>query len=331
MLIKLIELDKINLLEKKIILFFGKNEESKFEQINLIIKKKKNSSVIKLTEKDIFENIETFFESTASKSFFDTEKIIIINQVTDKILIIIEKITKVFLEDVIIIINAEQLDKKSKLRNFFEKNKDYISVPFYPDSRETIYKFAYNFLKKKNILISQSDLNILISRCNDERSVLKKELEKIELFSFSKKINSDNLRKITNLIENHHISDLIDFCLSKNKKQAINILNENNFNQEDSIIIVKTLLNKMKRLHHLTIQNKINRNIDKTISEAKPAIFWKDKAIIKLQMEKWSLLEIKEILFSINEVELKIKKNIYSSINIISDYLINLSSTRINN
>ena len=138
------------------------------------------------------------------------------------------------------------------------------------------------------------------------------------------------MRKITNLIENHHISDLIDFCLAKNKKQTINILNENNFSQEDSIIIVKTLLNKIKRLHNLIIQNKINKNIDKTIFEAKPPIFWKDKSIIKLQMEKWNLHEIKEILFNINEIELKIKKNIYSSINIISDYLINLSSTRIN-
>lgn len=331
MIIKLIELNKIDIFEKKIILFFGKNEELKCEQINLIIKKRKNLSITKLTEKDIFDNVEVFFESTATKSFFETEKIIIIDQVTDKILHIIEKINKVFLQDITIIINAEQLDKKSKLRNFFEKSKDYISVPFYPDSNETIYKFAYNFLKKKNILISQADLNILITRCKNERSVLKQELEKIELFSFSKKINSDNLRKITNLIENHSISDLIDFCLSKNKTRLLNILNDNNFNQEDSIIIIKTLLNKMKLLHHLTILNKVNKNIDKTISEAKPPIFWKDKAITKLQMEKWSLSEIKETLFNINEIELKIKKNIYNSINIISDYLINLSSNRINN
>ena len=130
----------------------------------------------------------------------------------------------------LIIINSDNLEKKSKLRSFFEKNKKLVCVPFYPDNEQTLSKLAYDFLRNKKILISPSNINLIVNKCSGDREALINELQKIEFFSKNRKqINSENISRLINLKENHSISELIDNCLAKNKRRILNILNENNF------------------------------------------------------------------------------------------------------
>ena len=124
MIIKSYELNKLNLDQNKIILFYGKNEGLKNDSINYLLKNKENIS--KYEEKEILENTNIFLENVFSKSLFEDEKIILIKRVTDKILKIIENLNEKKIEDLTIIINSDNLDKKSKLRSFFEKDKNYI-------------------------------------------------------------------------------------------------------------------------------------------------------------------------------------------------------------
>ena len=230
------------------------------------------------------------------------------------------------LEDTTIIINAENLEKKSKLRFFFEKDKNLICVPFYPDNDQTLSKLAYNFLRDKKISISPANINLIITKCNGDREVLINELKKIELFGKNgKKIDGENISKLINLNENYSISELIDNCLAKNKKKIINILNENNFNNEDCIIIARSFLIKAKKLLALSKTFEINKNIDLTISSAKPPIFWKEKEITKQQINKWKSENIKELIYSLSELELQIKKNVNNSINLITDFILHQS------
>ena len=321
MIFKSYEINKINLNINHLILFYGKNEGLKNEALNILIKNKKNIS--NYEEKEILDNENVFIENILSKSLFEEEKSIIIKRATDKILKIIEVLHLKDLDDTTIIINSENLEKKSKLRSFFEKDKKLICVPFYPDNDQTLSKLAYNFLRDKKISISPSNINLIVTKCSGDREALINELKKIEFFSKGgNKINSERISKLTNLNENYSISELIDNCLAKNKKKIINILNENNFNNEDCIMIARSFLIKAKKLLTLSIAFETNNNIDLTISSAKPPIFWKEKEITKKQIQNWESKKIKQLIFAITEIELLIKKNINNSINIITDFIL---------
>ena len=325
MILKYYETSKINLDHNKFILFYGKNEGLKSDSIKNLLKDK--NEILYYDEKDILDNLNNFIETILSKSLFENEKIIIIKRATDKIKNIIDQIDLKNINDTIIIINADNLEKKSKLRSLFEKNKKYVSVAFYPDNDQTLSKVAHNFFTKNKILISASNINLIVSKCNGDRHNLVNEMEKIKSFSKNnKKVSLDDIQKLTNLIENHSVSELIDNCLVKNKKKIIHILNENNFSNEDCILILRTFLNKLKKILSLSLEYKINKNIDDVISKAKPPIFWKDKEITKQQIYKWSPENIKNTIFKVSELELLIKKNINISMNLTANFILDEAS-----
>ena len=330
MIIKSYQINQINPTIHNLLLFYGKNEGLKNEIIKNIIRDKKN--INNYDEKEILENEYNFVENILTKSLFDDEKIIIIKRSTDKILKVIESLNSKKLEDITIIINADNLEKKSKLRSFFEKNKETICIPFYPDTDQTLSKLAYDFLKGKKISISQSSINLIINKCSGDREALYNELNKIYFYTKNgKKITTEDIMKITNLIENHSVLELVDNCLAKNNKKIINILNENNFNNEDCILITRSLLNKSKKILQLVKEFENNKNIELTISSAKPPIFWKDKEITKQQIKKWKPENIKDLIYKLTDIELLIKKNLNNSINFIIDFILEQSYTKSNN
>ena len=322
MIIKSFELDKINLKNKHFFLLYGENQGHKSELIEKKFKKNLKN-IYNYEENEVINNEENFFNNILSQSFFEKEKLIIITRASDKIKNIIEEIIEKNIEDITIVLNANILEKKSKLRNYFEKNKETICTPFYADNQQTLMKIVINFFKENKILISQQAINLIIDRSRGDRQNLNNELEKIQNFSKDKKkIEIQDLLKITNLAENYDASELIDNCLAKNKRKTINILNENNYTLEDCIIIIRTFLFKSKRLLKLLKELKSKKNIDDTIASFKPPIFWKDKEIIKQQSKMWNYNNIEKLIFKINEIELLIKKNSHNSINILSDFII---------
>ena len=330
MIIKSYELNKLNLDQNRLILFYGKNEGLKNESTNNLLKNKE--TITKYEEKEILENTNIFLENILSKSLFENEKIIIIKRATDKILKIIEEIEEKNIGDVKIILNADILEKKSKLRSFFEKSKEHVCIAFYPDTDQVLSKLTYNFFNQKKISLSPANINLIVNKCNGDRETLFNELNKIEYFSKSgRKITEESIIKLTNLIENHSISDLVDNCLAKNKKKIINILNENNFGNEDCIMITRSFLLKSKKILKLSSEFESNKNIDLTISSAKPPIFWKDKEITKQQIYKWTPENIKKLIYKLSEIELLVKKNINNSINLITDFILYQASSNTNN
>jgi DNA polymerase-3 subunit delta len=330
MILKSYEINKVNQSINHLILFYGKNDGLKHEAIEILNKDKNN--ILNYEEKEILDNENNFIETILSKSLFDPQKFIVIKRSTDKILKIIENLQQKNLEGTTIILNSEILEKKSKLRSFFEKNKKLVCVPFYPDNDQTLSKLAYNFLREKKISISSSNINLIVNKCSGDRETLINELQKIELFGKNgKQINSNSISKLINLSENHSISELIDNCLAQNKRKIITILNENNFSNEDCIMIVRSFLIKSKKLLALSKAFETNKNIDLTISSAKPPIFWKEKEITKQQVLKWNSKNIKQLIYSLSETELQIKKNINNSINLITDFILFQSSSTTNN
>ena len=331
MIVKSYELNKIKD-NYKFFLFYGKNEGLKKELIKQLLPKNKDGNFFYYEEKEILENKDIFFENILSGSLFESTKTIIINRSTDKICEIILDLMNRNISDVKIIINTNILEKKSKLRKLFEKEKNLACIATYPDTDEILSNLAQDFFKKIKISISQQNINLIINKCGGDRLNLKNELEKIRIYLTEKKsISTEEISKLINLSENHTFYELIDNCLAKNTNKTLNILNENNFTNEDCIIILRTFLLKAKKILSLSLEYDKNKDINKTINSAKPPIFWKEKDIIRTQLNKWKPGKIKELIYLINDIELQIKKDYNNSILIVTDFILAQGYSEISN
>ena len=324
MITKYFDLKKKNLIKTKFFLIYGVNKGLIDEIVEETIIPGLPKNCFKYDEAEILKDVDNFKQSIFNHSFFENEKLIIISRVSDKIFNVVEEIASKFVDDLYIVLISGPLEKKSKLRKFFEKEPNTICVPVYEDNFQTLGNIVLNFMKKRKISISQQIVNIIVDRAAGDRINLRNELEKIENFLLNKnQISMEDILKITNLSENFSISELVDSCLSKNKTKIIKILNENSFNSEDCIIILRTFLIKLKRLIRLHEElNSNNKNIDVIITSFKPPIFWKEKEIVKQQIKAFNLRKTQDLITKTNEIELLVKKNPQSSLNITTDFVI---------
>ncbi len=327
MIVKHFELNKNIIVNKKFFLLYGNNSGLIRETIKNSLKPILYKKVFTYDESEVINNLDDFKEEVLNKSFFENEKLIIISRSTDKILKVVDEIIEKNIEDLAIILTSSSLEKKSKLRNFFEKNKNTICMPFYEDNEKSLVSIIQNFLKTKKILLSNQSINLIIQRCGGDRINLYNELQKIESFSKNKKqIDIEDIFKLTNLSENLNFNELVDNALAKNLRRTLYILNENNFAPEDSILILRIFLIKLKRLLKIKSQDKIKNNIENVINNFKPPIFWKEKEILKKQIGMLSYQEINDLIVKTNNLELILKKNPSISTNIITNFVIEQST-----
>jgi len=324
MIIKSFEIEKIKSLKNNLILIYGTNQGYKNQVIKELFEKLFEGEILRFDESEILNNHEEFISNLMNRSLFDDDKLIIISRTTDKILKFVSEIIERKIEKIKIIINSNNLEKKSKLRNLFEKEKNLVCIPFYEDNDKSLSLIAQNFFRQKKIKVSQEIINLLIGRSRGDRGNLINELNKIENLSITKKnIEIEDILKLTNLSENYSVFELAESYLAKNKKQVSKILNENNFANDECVLILRTILNRSKRLLKLKESQNQTGNIDLTISSFKPPIFWKEKNVVKKQIQSWSDDEVKNMIYKINDLEILVKKNSNNSLNFVSDFVSN--------
>jgi DNA polymerase-3 subunit delta len=324
MIIKSFELAKLNSYNFNLHLLYGNNEGIKEDIIKDIYLKNFNGELLKYDEQEVLANKDEFISSLLTKSLFQDSKLIIISRSSDKLTNLLSEILEKEIINSKIIVKCSNLEKKSKLRNLFEKEKNLVCTPVYEDDNRSLNFVISNFLKDHKFNLSQEIKNILIERSNGDRIYLKNELSKLKNLSISKnKINIDDVLKLSNLAENYSVFELSDNYLAKNSKKVSNILNENNYSPEDCILIIRTILNKSKRLLKIRSEIDNNSNIDQVISSFKPPIFWKEKDIVKKQAQAWSTNEVKDIIFKINNLETLVKKNTANSMLFVSNFVSN--------
>ena len=324
MIIKSFEIDKIKLTKNNLILLYGSNQGHKNQIIHELFVKVFNGQISRLDESEILNNYEEFISSLINKSLFEDHKLIIVSRTSEKIIKLVNEILERNVENTKIILNSDNLEKKSKLRALFEKEKNLTCIPFYEDNEKNLSSLAQTFFRNKKIKVSQEIINVLVGRSRGDRANLFNELNKIEILSITKKnIDLDDILKLTNLSENYSVFELVENYLAKNKRQVSKILNENNFANEECILILRTILNRSKRLLKLKESENETGNIDLTISSFKPPIFWKEKDLVKKQIQSWSRNEVKKIIYRVNDLEILIKKNSNNSINFVSDFVSN--------
>ena len=316
MILKSYELQKkpSDLLEYNLFLLYGENDGLKKDIKELIkIKKKQqdtNIELLSLYENDIINNEENFYNSIYSGSLFSNKRIIIINNGTDKILKQVKDIVDRYPNNVFLIIFSDILEKKSKLRNFFETSIKTLCIPCYLDSDKDLEIIVRTELKKSNIILQKDAINLLIERSNGDRNNLKNEIEKVKSFALNKKnLEIDEIKSIINFSGEYKADNLINECLCGNIPQYKKILSELYINTLNQIFLLRVLNNKIQRLLSMKeLENSYN-NLDSLLSTSKPPIFWKEKPMVKKQLTIWNLNDLKTIMHEINNIEILCKKN----------------------
>ena len=313
-----VQKNKSNLSKYNFFLLYGENFGLK-KDIKDIIKiaiKQKNDSLEMLSvyETEIFDNEENFYNSIYSGSLFSNKKIITIFDATDKIMKKIDSVYDTYMENVFLVIVSEILEKKSKLRNFFETSKKTICIPCYLDSQKDLEIIAQSEFRKNNISLSSEAINLLIEKSNSDRGNLKNEIEKIKTYLLNKKnIGLGAIKSLINFSGDYKSDILVNECLSGDISQYKKIISEMYVNAVNQILLLRILSNKVQRLLNLKQQeNKLN-NIEHIINAAKPVIFWKEKPLVKKQLSIWNLNDLKKIINGINNTEYLCKKNSQAS------------------
>ena len=324
MIVKSYELNKKIADKYKFFLLFGKNEGLKNEIIQSLFLKDFEGQIDKYDEIEFLNNTEIIINDLLNKSFFESKKILIITRTSDKILKTVEEIKERDMSDIKIIFKSGILEKRSKLRSYFEKNSNLVTIPFYEDDVRSLTSVIIAFINEHKIKLSRESINLLVNRASGDRENLKIELDKILNYSHSNnKIEFEHIQKLTNLAENYGVNELADSCLGRNRKNISKILNENNYSDDDCILILRTLLAKSKRLLTIIKKYKETENLDNAISNMRPPIFWKEKESVKKQAITWKIDELKSRIYKINEIEFLIKSNSGKSLNLVSDFIVN--------
>ena len=316
------ELDKVNLSKYDICLLYGKNEGLQNEIIDKYFINNFEGQISKYEESEFIKNFDIILSELLNESLFGESKILIISRISEKIVGFVDKILERKLHKVKIILKSGILEKKSKLRNLFEKNEYLVTIPFYEDDENRLSSIVIQFLNTNKIKLSRETINLLVDRARGDRKNLKNELDKILNYSFTKKkITHDVVLKLTNLAEDHGVNELADNYLKKDQKRLSKILNENNYSNEDCILIIRTILNKSKKLLSIVKQYKKLKNIDKVMSNTKPPIFWKERENVKKQAVTWKIEDLNKKIYELNDVELLLKINSNNSLNILSNFI----------
>lgn len=316
MIIKSYEVKKnsTNFYKYNFYLLYGENVGLKKDIKNIIQKvitsKDDKMEILSLYENEILNNEQNFYNFIYSGSLFGNKKIIIISGATDKMINKVNDIFEKYSQDVFFIFFSDALEKKSKLRKFFEGNKETICIPCYLDNERDLEIILQSELKKNNILLSREAINLLIEKANSDRDNLRNEVEKIKSYSLNKKkLELDEIKSLINFSGDYKSEILVNECLCGNISQYKKIMSELYENTINQILFLRILGNKVQRLLKIKKQADELENLDDIINSSRPPIFWKEKPLVKKQLSIWSLDELKKIISGVNNTEFLCKKN----------------------
>ena len=292
--------------DKNIILLYGENKGLKDDIKKSIIEKNKNREIIRLTQDDILKNNSLLDNEIMNLSLFDDKKIILIDNITDKSFSLIEK--NVSQNNCLICLFSGTLERRSKLRNLFEKEKALGLIPCYEDNEITLQNYIKKYLKNIKGL-NQEIINFIINNSNKSRDKIKNELDKTAVYFMEKQINISELRQLLNLDENDNSQRLRDTAILGDKKLLNELISKTQISEQDNLIYIRGLLNQFIKLAEILEINKSTKNLTKAIESLKPAIFWKDKPMVLGQANKWEIKKIKTTIDELTDAEILIKSS----------------------
>jgi len=297
--------NNINILDKNLNLFYGENLGLINEFKDKIKKISTKNKVLILDQDEILKNQNLLMTEITNFSLFEENKIFFINQVNDKFMAIVEEIIPLMKEQKIYLF-SDLLDKKSKLRNYFEKSNKCTIVACYEDNEITLKNIINNKLTGFDGLSAQN-INLIIENVQMNRLKLNNELEKIKIFFKDRKIKTDQLEVLLNVSTNDNFNLLKDVALKGNKLKTNKLLSDTIIETEKIIFYINIINQRLAKIREII--NIDETGIEKKIDKIKPPIFWKDKSNYITQSKIWTAEKIKRMLSKTYELELSIKSN----------------------
>ena len=303
----IIEQNINSLAQYKMILFYGENQGIKKEFKDNLKKIHKNKEVLNLFQEEIIKAKDFLINEISSQSLFGEKKLIFINEVNDKILNILEELNEYIQEDRIFLF-GDVLDKKSKLRSYFEKSKEHASVACYQDNEIGLKKIISNKLAGYSGINNQT-INLIIQSSGLDRGKIYNEIEKIKNCFKEKKIEIEKLENLLNLKTNDDFNQLKDEAIKGNKFNTNKLLSETIFQTENSVYYLNSINQRINKLNDIENLKHKEKSLDTIINQLKPPVFWKDKPILIEQSKKWNKKRLQEILKKTYNAEIELKSN----------------------
>ena len=306
----------------KALLFYGANDGLKKEFIEKIKQENQKTEICFFFEDEILKNKKLFFEKVFSNSLFEENKLLFVYEATDKIFQEIEETLNKLNQNTKIYVIANNLDKKSKLRRLFENSKNLGIIPLYEDDEKTLLNYVKKKLEGFKGLTSEV-CSLIISNSKLDRRLIQNEILKIKTLFNDKIIEKDLLEKLLNFEKESNFDDIGNSAIIGEKTKLNKLLSSNNLVKEDLFFFLNSLIFRFKKIKDLL--NNDEKNVERIIDEAKPPIFWKEKPILKKQLNIWSNKNIDKIINILNETEILAKRSpqIESTI-ILNNLLVNI-------
>jgi len=299
----------INILEKYIsTILYGENDGIKEDIKKEIKNKNKNSEIINLFQEEIIKNKNILIDQINNSSLFSSKKIIFLHEASDKIFEQLVKCLEKKVEDIKIYIFANILEKKSKIRNYFEKESNLGIIACYQDNERTLSNYISSKLKGYNGL-TPSIINLIINNCNLDRKLISGEIKKIKDLFLEKKIEEDKLKELLNIKFNKGFNQIRDASLLGDKIKVNSLINEIEFLNEDAFFYLSQINSRISKLIEVKNLDENLKNEEEAINSLKPKIFWKDKPIFVNQLKKWKKNQLEFILNKVGKTEILLKKN----------------------
>jgi len=289
-------------------LLYGENDGLKDDIKSKVKNLNNNAEIINFFESEILKNKNILYENIVNDSLFSEKKIIFIQLATDKILHEISECLEKNNKNIKIYIFADNLDKKSKLRTLFEKEKNLAILACYEDNERTLINYINKELNGYKG-VSGELINIIMANSSLNRQVIQSELVKIKNFFIKKNINKEQLLELLNIKNNTGFDEIRDSTLSGKKNKVNKLLSQIDLLHEDSFFYLNNLNYRILKLIEIQKFNVKYKNYEKTLDNFKPTIFWKDKSIFLEQLGKWDIIKLNKAAYKIGETELLMKKS----------------------
>lgn len=306
------------------VLLYGENNGIKDDLKDKIKVRNPGAEIINLFQEELIKDRSLLIKNLENSSLFSASKIFFLHEITDKVIDQLIDLKLLLNKDNKLFIFANILDKRSKIRSLFEKDKTSATVACYQDSERTLSIYINNLLKGYKGL-TQEITNLIIYNSSQDRKKIKNEVSKIINYFDNKIINKNHVEELLNIKYDNNFEHLRDATLNGDKNKTNKLISEIEFLQEDNFYYLNNMTQRIAKLIQLKNLNNDLNDIEETFEKIKPKIFWKDKPIFTQQLKKWNEKKLQIALNDIADIEILMKKN--SSIRkdiLIKNLIINL-------
>ena len=304
----LLEKNTKSIYSQKAFLFYGENDGLKNEFKKIIKIENIKSQSLNFNQEEVIKNSNLLINEINNESLFENSKIIFIDQVNDKILNILDEDIIKSLDKETIFLFTGILDKKSQIRNYFEKSSFCGITACYKDNEMTIKKIISEKLNKFKGLTPQT-LNLIIGNTGLDRNKINNEIEKIESCFLDKIIDANKLELLLNIRANDDFNQLKDDALNGNTIKTNKLLGDTVFEPENNIFYLNSINQRINKLKEIEELKDKNSNLEVLLSNLRPPVFWKDKPVLIEQSRKWNKNKIQSALSKTYNAEIEIKSN----------------------